>query len=192
MAASIQKSALLFALLNTSDKLSKDWTEWHAPLHYRKMLLGLCLSHNCSTTAFDPFHFLPTNVGQGTVAVWVLWTKSKTYPHWAVAIDSGCDSPWRLLTSFPLSVLWQSGAAWVSCSSRSDLLFAAGCQSIKASHGPEQSFIMDHFSPSAPPQHPGSELNTSAGNPLAVRLWNEGWCFKRGVTRWLFLAGRPA
>jgi len=51
------------------------------------------------------------------VAFSVLETKSKAYPHWAVATDSAFDSPWRLLTSFSWSMLWQSGAAWVNYSS---------------------------------------------------------------------------
>lgn len=88
------RSASLFALLNISGKLRKDWTEWHIPPHYQKMLWGWCLSLSCPNTLEQntgPFHFLPTNLGQEMVAFWVLETKSKACSYWAVAIDSACD-----------------------------------------------------------------------------------------------------
>lgn len=116
------RPASLFALLNIPGKLSKDWTEWHTPPHDQKTLLWLCFNLNCSHTAFGPFHFLPTSLGHGMAAFWVLQTKSKAHPRWVAAIGSGCDSPWRFLTSFSLSMLWQGGAAWVSYSTWSDLL----------------------------------------------------------------------
>lgn len=160
------------------------------------MLLGWCLSLNCSNTAFGPFHFLPMNLGQRMVAFWVLETKSRAYPHIG-------QLQLILLVTLPEDY---SQASVCQCFDRAeqheqvtprdlwaDLLFAAGHQPInKASCGLEQSFVMDHFSPCAPLQCPSSELNACAGNAPAARLWNEGWCFKQGITRWLLLAGRVA
>lgn len=115
------------------------------------------------------------NLGQELEAFQVLESKSKACPHWAVALDSPVTVPKD-----------DSHVSVCSCfdgaehervppgDPRADLLCAADCHSLsKASRGLERGFVGDHFSPCTPPQHPGSELNASAGNPLAARSGND-------------------
>lgn len=163
--------ASLFALLNISGGLSKDWK----PPHTQNLLLRLCLSLNCSSTAFGLFYFLPMNLGQELEAFQVLESKSKACPRWAVALDSPVtvpkdDSHVSVCSCFDGAEHEQVPPG----DPRADLLCAAGCHSLsKASRGLERGFVGDHFSPCTPPQHPGSELNASAGNPLAARSGND-------------------
>lgn len=119
--------ASLFALLNISGGLSKDWK----PPRTQNLLLRLCLSLNCSNTAFGLFYFLPMNLGQELEAFQVLESKSKACPLWAVALDSPVTVPKD-----------DSHVSVCSCfdgaehervppgDPRADLLCAAGCHSL--------------------------------------------------------------
>lgn len=175
--------ASLFALLNISGGLSKDWK----PPRTQNLLLRLCLSLNCSNTAFGLFYFLPMNLGQELEAFQVLESKSKACPRWAVALDSPVTVPKD-----------DSHVSVCSCfdgaehervppgDPRADLLCAAGCHSLsKASRGLERGFVGGSL----------LSLHTTTTSRLRTQCisWQSTgctfreWCFKQGVTRWLFL-----
>lgn len=150
------RQASLFALLTFKQGLN-------TPPHNQKLLLRLCLSLSYANTAFGLFHFLPMNLGQELDACQVLESKSKACPRWAVANYSLVtipkdDSQVSVCSCFDRAEHEQASPSdpqavccWLSFSQESLPWAGAGLRG-------------DHCSPCTPSQHPGSELNASAGN----------------------------
>lgn len=132
----------------------------------KSQLLWYCL--------WGSFHFPPMKLSQETVASWVTQTNSKV----SLRITPKLQLVTTLTeqsTSKLLPATWPAACCWGSAYQKS--LTGAGtelcCGSLLS-------------------------LHTIARSRLGIKCicwqcpWSEGWCCKRGVTRWWFVAGRVA